>query len=320
MCLAALVLSLFAAPLAAQAQKPGKVPVVGVLEYGPSNPRSLEGTRQGLGELGYVEGQGIVLETRRSPGKPEGLPALAADLVQRNVDLILAIGPAALRAASEATRTIPILAFDLETDPVQSGFVRSLAQPGGNVTGLFLDLPGLAGKWFELLREAAPNVQRITLLWDPTTGDHQLGAVKGAALRFGMELLVLEARNSDQLRNALTSDVKGKPGALIQLSSPTFELSSKQIADYALKQRLPAISFSSRFTQAGGLMAYGPARPLYGRRLAVYIDKILKGTKPGELPVEQPTKFELVLNLKTAKALGLTIPQSLLIRADEVIQ
>jgi len=315
-----LVLSLVAAPLAAEAQKTGKVPVVGVLNSGPPSPRSLEGARQGLRELDYVEGQTIILEIRASSGRPEGLPALAADLVRQKVDVLLAIGPAALRAASDATRAIPIVAYDLESDPMQSGFVRSLARPGGNITGLFLDHPGLTGKWFELVRETTPHIRRVALLWDSTTGDQQLAAAKAAARGLGLDLRILEARNSDQLENVLRSGAKGNPDALVQMSSPLFELKAKQIADFTLKNRLPAIAISSRFTEAGGLMAYGPARPFFGRRLAIYIDRILKGAKPAELPVEQPTKFELVINLKTARTLGLTFPQSILVQADEVIQ
>ena len=311
---------LLAAPRPASAQPAAKVPVVGVLHSGPARPRSLDGTREGLRELGYAEGRTIVLEVRRSAGRPEGLPALAADLVQRKVDIVLAIGPAALRAASEATRAIPIVAYDLETDPVQSGFAQSLARPGGNVTGLFLDLPALAGKWLELIREARPGVRRIAVLWDPTTGGQQLAAAKAAAQELGMEIDVLEARTSEDLEKTLRSGARKKPGALVQLSSPLFEIHQRQFADFALRHRLAAISISSRFTDAGGLMAYGPIRPAYGHRLAAYIDKILRGAKPGDLPIEQASKFELVINLKTARAIGLALPPGLLARADQVIQ
>ena len=318
--LGGLVLAVLTSPLAAAAQQAGRVPVVGVLNAGPPEPRSLDGARQGLRELGYVEGKTIVLEIRHAKGNPEVLPGLAAELAQKKVDVLLAIGPAALKAAAEATRTIPILAYDLESDPVKSGYARSLSQPGGNVTGLFLDLPDLTGKWLELIKEVAPGTRRVGLLWDPTTGDRQLAAAKAAGHRLGMEIQFLQAQNSDQLEQVLGSGVKGKPGALVQLSSPLFERHQKQIADFALKHRLPAISISSRFTDAGGLMAYGPVRPEFGRRLGIYIDKILKGAKPGDLPIEQASKFELTVNRKTAKALGLTLPQSLLGRADRVIE
>jgi len=307
-------------PGVAEAQQAGKIPVVGVLNAGPAEPRSLDGARQGLRELGHVEGKTILLEVRHAKGHPETLPALVAELVQRKVDILLAIGPAALKAAAEATRTIPIVAYDLESDPVQSGYARSLSQPGGNVTGLFLDLPDLTGKWLELVKEVAPHSRRVALLWDPTTGDRQLAAAKTVAHGLGMELQILQAQNPDQLEHVLGSGAKGKPGALVQLSSPLFERYQRQIADFALRHRLPAISISSRFTDAGGLMAYGPVRPEFGRRLGIYIDKILKGAKPGDLPIEQASKFELTINRKTAKALGLPLPQSLLGRADRVIE
>ena len=294
--------------------------MVGVLNSGPVNARSLEATRQGLRELGYVEGQTIVLDVLRSTGKPEALPAQASSLVDRKVDVILAIGPAALRAASAATRAIPILAYDLESDPVKSRFAKSLAQPGGNVTGLFLDLPALAGKWFELIRDARPDTRRVAALWDSTTGDQQLGAARAAAQGLGIEVEVIEVRTSADLDKALRSGPKGRPGSLVLLSSPLFEAYARPIADYALKHRLTGISISTRFTEAGGLLAYGPVRSVFGPRLAVYIDKMLKGAKPGDLPIEQPTVFELVVNLRTAEALGLTLPPTLLARADQVIR
>jgi putative ABC transport system substrate-binding protein len=302
-------------------QTTGKIPVVGVLNSGPLNPRSLEGARQGLRELGYVEGQTIVLEVRYASGRPEELPGATRDLISRKVDMLMAIGPAALKAAHDATRTVPIVAYDLESDPVHSGFARTLAQPAGNVTGLFLDLPGLTGKWLELLKEAAPRIRPVTLLWDSTTGDRQLSAARDSAQRLGLEVRVVEVRNADDLDRLLAAPVKaGTWGGVVQMSSPLFELRTKSIVDFTLRQKLPAISISTRFTEAGGLLSYGPTRPEFGRRLAVYIDKILKGANPGELPIEQPTKFELVANLKAAKALGLALPPSLLARADKVIQ
>ena len=315
------IVLLLSLPHGASAQQTTKIPVVGVLNSGPVNPRSLEGARQGLRELGYVEGQTIVLEVRYASGRPEELPAATRDLISRKVDMLMAIGPAALKAAHDATRTIPIVAYDLETDPVHSGFARTLAQPAGNVTGLFLDLPGLTGKWLELLKEAAPRIRQVALLWDSTTGDRQLSAARAGAERLGLEVRVVEVRNADDLDRVLASSVKtGTWGGVAQMSSPLFELRTKQIVDFTLKQRLPAISISTRFTEAGGLMAYGPTRPEFGRRLAVYIDKILKGANPGELPIEQPSKFELVVNLKAARTVGLTLPPSLLARADKVIQ
>jgi putative tryptophan/tyrosine transport system substrate-binding protein len=312
---------LVVAPLAAAAQQRAKVPVVGVLNIAVG-PRSttVDTTRQGLRDLGYVEGQTIAFDVRFAGGKPEAYPAFAADLVRRKVDVLLVSGPAAVRAATDATSTIPIVALDYESDPVQAGFARSFAQPGGNMTGLFLDQPGLTGKWLGLIGEAAPKARRIAVLRDPTTGPWQLAAIRGAAENLRIELQVLEIRSPGELDHALEVGVNAGSRALVQLSSPLFDNYHKQIADLTTKHRLPAISLFRRFAEAGGLMSYGPNQVEYTKRLAVYIDQILKGAKPADLPIEQPTKFALVINLKTAKALGITMPPPLLLRADEVIQ
>jgi ABC-type uncharacterized transport system substrate-binding protein len=314
---------LLAAPFAAEAQPAGKLPMVGILNsvFGPRST-TVDTTRQGLRDLGYVEGQTIAFDIRFAGTKLETFPGLAADLVRRKVDVILVSGPVGIRAARGATSTIPIVALDLESDPVQAGFVRSLARPGSNLTGCFLDQPGLTGKWLELVREAAPGTRRIAVLVDTTTGPWQLAAIKAAAEKLGIKLQVLEIQSSGELDHALETGVKGGSRALVQLSSPLFDLTplAKRIADFSVRNHLPGISMFRRFTQVGGLMSYGPNQAEYYKRPAFYIDKILKGAKPGDLPVEQPTKFELVINLKTAKALGLTIPPSLLQRADEVIQ
>ena len=313
---------LLAAPLAVGAQQAGKLPMVGVLGPGAGpQSRTADTTRRGLYELGYVEGKTIAFDVRFAAGKPEALPGLAADLVRRKVDVIFAIGPAAIRAAGNATRTIPIVALDLESDPVQAGFARSLAQPGGNITGCWLDQPGLTGKWLELIGEAVPGTRRIAVLVDRTTGPWQLAAIKAAAEKLRLDLLVLEVRNFGETEHVLKAAVTGGSRPLVQLSSPLFAAPrARRIAEFTTKHRLPAISPFRSFAEAGGLMAYGPSEAEYGKRPAVYIDKILKGTKPGDLPIEQPTKFELVLNLKAAKALGLTFPPSLLQRADQVIE
>jgi putative ABC transport system substrate-binding protein len=313
---------LLAAPIAADAEPAGKVPVVGVLNSA-AGPRSttIDTTRQGLRDLGYVEGRTIALDIRFASMKSEAFSGLAADLVRRRVDVLLVSGPAAVRAAKDATSAIPIVALDLESDPVQAGFARSLAQPGANLTGCFLDQPGLTGKWLELIEDAVPGSRRIAVLVDRTTGPWQLAAIKAAAEKRRIELHVLEIRSAGELDHALGAGVKDRSRALVQLSSPLFDTSlAKRIADFTMTHRLPAISMFRRFAEAGGLMSYGPDQPEYYKRLSVYIDKILKGAKPGDLPIEQPTQFELVINLKTAKALGLTIPQSLLQRADQVIE
>jgi putative ABC transport system substrate-binding protein len=309
-----------------RAQQMRKVAVIGVLHSTPDS--SIGGQtstifRQGLRELGYVEGQNVVLEYRAAVGGQEQLPGHAAELVRLNVDVIYAIGPTAVRAARNATTVIPIVALDLESDPVESGFVRSLGRPGGNLTGLFLDLPGLTGKWLELLREAVPRVKDVGVLWDAGTGSTQLAALTAAAHRLAITLQVLEYRGPDDLDAALGTGLRGGAKALVMLSSPVLfsASSSKRVAAFATTHRLPAIAPTRRVPDAGGLMSYGPdlAGDLY-RRAAPFVDKILKGAKPGDLPIERPKKFELVINLKTAKTLCLAIPQSLLLRADEVIQ
>jgi putative ABC transport system substrate-binding protein len=315
--------SLLTWPLAAAAQQPRKVPVVGVLIpiVGP-RAGTVDNTRQDLRDLGHVDGTNIAFELRFADGKPETLPGLAADLVQRKVDLLFAIGPAALLAAKDATSAIPIVAVDLESDAVQAGFVRSFAQPGGNITGCFLDQSGLTGKWLELIKEAVPETRRIAVLRDPSTGPWQLAAIKAAAGKLSIELQVLEIRSAGELDHALEVGVKGGSFALVQLSSPLFGglSAAKQIAEFTAKHRLPAISMFRSFAEAGGLMSYGPNQREYYKRLAVYIDKILKGAKPADLPIEQPTKFDFVINLKTAKMLGLTIPQSLRVQQVELIE
>jgi putative ABC transport system substrate-binding protein len=319
--LALLGLGTLAWPPAVRAQQARKVPLVGVLNSGAGPSLTVDTARQGLRDLGYVEGQTIAFDIRFAGMKPEALPILAADLVRRKVDVILVSGPTGIRAAKDATSTIPIVALDLESDPVQAGFARSLAQPGGNITGCFLDQPGLTGKWLELIGEAAPGTRPIAVLVDMTTGPWQLAAIKAAAEKLRIELQVLEIRSSGELDHALAAGVKGGSRALVQLSSPLFEIPiAKRIADFTAKQRLPAISMFRRFAEAGGLMSYGPNQPEYYKRLSVYIDKILKGAKPAALPIEQPTKFEFVINLRTAKAFGLTLPQSLVTRADRVIE
>ena len=320
--LAFLGLAALTSPCAAQAQRARRVPVVGILQIArvdlPNAP--IEAFRKALRELGYVEGQTLTVEYRGAGGKPEALPGLAAELVRLKVDVLYAVAPAAVRAARDATTTIPIVALDLETDPVQSGLAQSLARPGGNITGSFLDFPALAGKWLQLIRESAPGTRRIALLWDTTTGPSQVAAAKAAAQGLGLDVHVMEFRSAPEVDQALRAAVKEGPRAVILLSSPIASASSKQIADFTLAHRLPGISPFAAFAEAGGLMAYGPNLPEAYRRGAIYVDKILKGAKPADLPIEQPGKFELVINLKTAKALGLTIPQSLAGLADRMIQ
>ena len=305
---------------AAAAQQVRKLPVVGVLITDTRGNLSLPILVDGLRDLGYVDGRSIVLDIRSAGGNPDALAALAAELVKRKVDVLYATGPAAIRAARGATTTVPIVSLDLETDPVQAGWARSVARPGGNITGLFLDLADLAGKWLQLLREAAPGIRHVGVVWDSTTGSAQLKAAKAAAEGFGIELQVIEIRRAENFGAALAAGARAGSRAVVLLSSPLISTGSTQLAEFVVKDRLPAISPFRRFADAGGLMSYGPDFDEFRRQAASYIDRIIKGAKPGDLPIERPAKYALVINSKTAKTLGLKIPQSLLLRADEVIR
>jgi len=319
-----LALAVLTAPLAAAAQQAGKVHRIGCLSA--ADARSImhlvEAFRQGLRELGYVEGKDIVIEYRFAEGRYERLPALAADLVRLKVDVILAASPPTHQAAKDATKTIPIV-MAAAIDPVETGLVASLARPGGNITGLTWTAgPEIVGKQLELLKEAVPKVSRVAVLWNPTNHSHPLilGEAKVAARSLGVQLQLPEARGPDQFERALAAATRERAGALFILRDPMFYLHRTRLAELATKSQLPAIGVWGEFVEAGGLMSYGPSLPDLWRRAATFVDKILKGAKPADLPVEQPTKFELVINLKTARALGLRIPQSVLIRADQVIE
>ena len=325
-----LALVLYAMDANAQVPRPQlstRIPVVGVLYPGVPDPDIATGRRfstvvalqEGLRELGYVDGQNIGREYRWARGKSEALPDLATDLVKLKVDVLVAVGSPAIRASLGVSRTIPIVGVDLETDPVESGYVASFARPGGSVTGLFLDLPELTGKWLQLVREVAPGTRRVGVLWDSTTSPHQLLALKRAAQAAAIELRVIEVRSPAEYEEALQTAMRARIQALIQLSSPLIRQASPRVAEFTFKNRLLAISMFREFPERGGLMAYGPDL-LFLRRVAPYVDKILKGAKPAELPVEQPSKYEFVVNLKTGRTLGLVISQPLLLRADEVIE
>jgi len=316
---------LLAAPLAADAQQAAKVPRIGYLSTNlAGSPHLREAFRQGLRDLGYVEDRNLVIEYRDAEGKFERLPALAAELVALKVDVILAPGTAQASAAKQATRTIPIV-FTVATDPVTSGLVTSLARPGGNVTGLSTLTPELTSKWLELLKQAVPGISRVAFLWQPgalgeRTEQDILVRADAAARALGVRLQVVEVRGPEDFDRAFSDMTRARAGALTVLGIAMFFNERRRLVDLAAKNRLPAVYTPREFVDAGGLMSYGVnAADLY-RRAATYVDKILKEAKPGDLPVEQPTKFELVINLKTAKALGLTIPPSLLGRADEVVQ
>ena len=315
--------ALGAAPLTARAQQPGKVPVIGFLSPGfPASATNITyiGLVGGLRDIGYVEGETIKIESRWGLGKPETLSGLAAELVRLKVDVIVAVGPHSVVAAKQANGSLPIVAADLETDPVAAGFVASFAKPGGNITGLFLDLPGLTNKWLQLIREVVPDAKRIAVLWHAPTGPYQLRAITAAAKSVSIETQTLEFREHTGLEAALNSGLKRRPQALIQLGSPIINNAGKQIADFSAKHRLPGISPFRSFPDNGGLMSYGPNLSIFFARTGPLVAKILKGAKPGEVPVEQPTHFELIVNMKTAKALGVKIPQSLLLRTDQIIE
>jgi len=316
---------LLAAPLAVEGQQAGKVPRVGYLSPGSrsdlARQRRFEAFRQGLRELGYVEGQNVAIEARWAEGKYARYSALAADLVHLKVDVIVAVGGRATQDAQQATRTIPIV-MSVVIDPLGSGLVASLAHPGGNVTGLTIMASDLVGKQFEVLKDVAPKVSRVALLWNPANPGSapQVREAEGAARALGVRLQTLEARDPQEIDSAFAAMTKERAGALVVLSDAILLNQRRQIAELAAKGRLPAVYTLREHAEAGGLMAYG-ANPLdLERRAATYVDKILKGAKPADLPVEQSTKFELVINLKTAKALGLTISPSLLQRADHVIE
>ena len=318
--------SLLAAPVnALTAQPREKVPRVGYLTAGSRSDqgrqRRFEAFRQGLRELGYVEGQNIAIESRWAEGKDDQYPVLAADLVRLKVDVIVAVGGAATKAAQQATRAIPVV-MSLVNDPLGSGLVPSLARPGGNVTGISLMAPDLVGKQLEVLKEIVPQASRMALLRNPTNpaSAPQLREAEVAARALGVRLQTLEARVPQEIDSAFAAMTRERAGALVVLTDSIFTNQRRQIAELATERRLPAVYGNSEHAEAGGLMAYSANFLDLERRAATFVDKILKGAKPGNLPVEQPTKLELVINLRAAKAIRLTIPQSLLQRADQVIE
>jgi len=318
-----LVAMLLALSFPAEAQQTKKVPRIGYLSaISPSSDSTrIEAFRQGLRALGYVEGKNVVIEYRYAEGKNDQLPDLATELVHLKVDVIVATSTLAARPAKAATKTIPIVA--LSGDPVGTGLVASLARPGANVTGVTNLSPDLSGKRLELLKEVVPGITRIAVLWD-TEGPVPILAFKEtqeAAGVLGLQIQSLEVRGpKPDLEAAFKAAMKSRAGALLTIGNPLINRHRGQIVDRAGKNRLPAIYADRNFIDAGGLMFYGVDQSALGSRLAYYVDKILKGAKPAELPVEQPTKFELVINLKTAKQIGLTIPPNVLARADKVIK
>jgi putative ABC transport system substrate-binding protein len=316
---------LLAVPLAAEAQQAGKVYRIGFLQAAvPSDPvfqRLFEAFRAALAELGYVEGKNIAIEVRWAAGKYERLPSLAAELVRLRPDVIVTAAVPAIQAVMDATKTIPIV-MAVVVDPVATGLVASLARPGGNITGLSIMSPDLVGKQLEMLKEIVPKVVRVAVLWNPTNPGNapQLKAAELAARALELRLRPFEVRNAHEIDNAFVAMAREGTGALIVLGDVIITNQRERIAHLAARHRLPTVAGFVEYVKAGCLIGYSPSFLDSFRRAAAYVDKILKGAKPADLPIEQPTKFELVINLKTAKALKLTIPPSLLQRADEIIQ
>jgi len=327
-----LVLGLLVGPLPAEAQQTGKVYRIGWLGIGgPGSQRRNKlkpspqfiAFRQRLGELGYVEGQNLVSEYRWAEGKLGRLPDLAAELVWLKVDVIVtSSAPPAIRAAQRTTRTIPIVMVGADVDPVEARFVVSLARPGGNITGLTNFALRLHPKRLELLKEAFPQISRVAILWSPAVRDQRMKEVEttGQALGIQIRSVVPKARALSDLKSVFSTISRERPDGLLVVTSGLTIRYRARIAEFAIKKRLLTMYTRSRFVKAGGLMSYGTNRPDLYRRAATYVDKILKGAKPADLPIERPTKFELVINLKTAKKIGVTIPSSILYRADKVIK
>jgi putative ABC transport system substrate-binding protein len=317
-----LIVGALVAPLTVGAQQAARIPRIGVLHTGTAAAvsQNVEAFKQGLREHGYVEGQNIVVERRFAESKSERIPELAAELVRMKVDVIVTATDAAIAAVKQQTQTIPIVMVN-SADPVGTGFVSSLARPGGNVTGITSISPELSAKRLELLKEVIPGLSRVAIMWNPEVRGalFDYKETQNAARPLQLQLQSVEVNRVDDFDRAFTSMLTGRAEAFVVSSPFAFEIRS-QLANLAQKHRLPSVFSQREFADAGGLMAYGPNLTAQWRRAAMYVDKILKGAKPGDLPVEQPTALELVINLKTANALGLTIPPTLLRRADQVIQ
>ena len=308
-------------PSTAYAQQSGQLRQVGVLWPGPKSVAQsrVASIVSGL-EAGGLPSDKLTIVLRVTDGDPALLQPMAAELVDRKVDVIIAAGPASVRAVRAATSSIPIVAGDLESDPLSTGFIAENRRPGGNVTGVFLDFPDFSKKWLQALKEAVPQNTVVAVLWDSATGRHQRNAVEAAAAELNLTLTMLQVRVSNDFEPAFQSAKDQGAGGLVALSSPLIGGNTKLLADLAMKYRLPAITLFAQFARDGGLMAYGPSLQAVNRQDGVMAAKILLGANPAETPIETPTRFEFVLNLKTAKALGVVIPAPTLLRADEVIE
>jgi putative tryptophan/tyrosine transport system substrate-binding protein len=317
-----LISAVAASPIAAHAQLLAKNPAVGVLHPGQAEtmPQRLTAVREGLSRSEDKGNQAIDLVIRLADGNLSRLPALATELVEARVDAILAAGPPAVKAARGATATIPIIAIDLETDPVASALITSLGRPGGNVTGVFLDLPDFSAKCLQILVESVPALPAIGVLWDPTTGSLQLEAVQAAASRYGIRVQVLEARRIADIAEAFNVIDRSRLPGIVVLSSPLFGGNPQILADLAVRRRLPTISVFPDVAREGGLLSYGPEIQDLYRQAADMARKVIRGAAVAETPVERPTRYLLIVNVKTAKIFGITLPPSVLLRADEVIE
>jgi putative ABC transport system substrate-binding protein len=307
-------------PFAARTQQSGRQQI-GFLYPGPQAAATsrIASFLSGL-HAGGLPAEKVTIVPRITGGDPTLLGPMAADLAANKVDLIWTIGPAAAQAAHAATTTIPILSSDLESDPLGTGFIAAIRRPGGNVTGVFLDFPDFSKKWLQALKEAVPQIASVGVLWDSTTGPYQRRAVESAAAELGLKVAILEVGVRDDFDRALQSAIRQDVGGLVALSSPFIGGNIKQLADLSLKYHLPAVTLFTDFPRNGGLMAYGPNIQSINRQDGVMAAKILLGASPAETPIETPIRFEFVLNLKTAKSLGIVIPASTLLRADEVIE
>ena len=316
-----LSLGLIAVPLAAMAKETEKIPRIGVVSFGGCDLWWFNPFREGLRELGYVEGENFVIECRHADGKLDRLAMAAAELTQSKIDVIFTVSTPMTQAVVNATKTIPIV-FSFVGDPVGSGFVESLARPGGNATGFSTLGVDISSKWLQLLKEAVPNTSRVAVLWNPQSsfGALALKEVKVAARLMGLQLQILGVQNPDEFDNAFAAMVREQADALLVIGGALFFANRVQLAKLALKHRLPDMHTMRWHAEAGSFMVYAANFADLVRRAALYVDRILKGADPAELPVQQPTKFELIINLKTAKALGIKIPQSLLIQATDVIE
>lgn len=295
-----------------------RLPRVGVVANRMQDP-VYEVAERVLASRGWINGKTVVLDYRITGGDATRISNAVSELVRLNVDILYCWSAPALRAAYAATRTIPIVAIDFTTDPVEAGYAESYSHPGRNVTGVFLDAPDLAGKWLELLKTIVPGLLRVAVVWDPAPGQVHLRAVEGAARSLGVDVQVLEVRKPEDVEKAFTAR-RERAQAAILLPSPMTYANVTTIAAVAMKRRVPAIAVWREFTEAGGAVSYGPYQPAYIERSAALVASILGGSKPGDLPIERPNKFEFILNLKTIKALGFAIPESVLLRADEVIR